>query len=282
MKKFLLFLTPFIIVSIIFYIFVFSKINSQAKGALQVTSKPKSNVYLNGKVVGQTPLCKCEGENMLEEGEYNIKVVPLEGSFSPFEEKIKISKSVLTVVDRTFGQEGSSEGSIINLDPIDDVNVSQLLVLSFPDGVKVTVDSNPSGNTPILLKNLTPSDHELKIAKDGYKGISIRIRSVLGYKLTVLGYLGIDQGSTTLNQPKAEEIPATLSASLKDTVIIQKTQVGFLRVRESNNISSQEVGKVYPDETYEILEENNGWFKITLSDGKVGWINGQYAKKQNL
>lgn len=275
MKKILLITLSLVIIALLIFAFVFFVFKKEAKGALQVTSKPKSNVYLNGKIIGQTPLCKCDASDMLEEGEYTIRLVPLEGSQKDFEEKIKISKSVLTVVDRTFGSGASSEGSIISLNPLEDSKLLQLLVLSFPDNVEVFIDGSPAGRTPLLLKNITESDHEVRLSKSGYQEKTIRIRAVLGYKLTVLAFLGVN--FTYLNTPTPL---ATPSALLTEKIVILRTPTGFLRVREEANLNSAEIARVYLNDVFEKLEEKPGWFKIRLNDGKIGWVSAQYAKKQ--
>src|SRR5438105_4070187 len=108
MKKLLLFVIPILLAIIVFIVLYFLLGKQEGKGALQVTSLPKSNVFLNGKMVGQTPLCKCEGTNMLPVGSYTIRLEPQDTTLSAFEEKIKITKSILTVVDHTFAKNLSS------------------------------------------------------------------------------------------------------------------------------------------------------------------------------
>lgn len=279
MKKFLVFIGSLIFVLTIIFGFMFFSNKNRAKGALQVTSKQKSNVYLEGKLIGQTPLCKCEGQDMLEEGEYQLKVVPLVGSFQPFENKIKITKSVLTVVDRTFAPGVASDGSIISLNPLENAKSMELLVISFPDGAEVLLDNTTSGNTPLLLKNLTESDHEVKIIKNGYVDKSVRIRTVAGYKLTVLGFLGVNQDALK-PIPDQVTLQASPSAEIAKTkVVILNTPTGYLRVREDSSLAGAEIARVYPGESYELLDEKAGWFKIKLKE-QEGWISQQYAKKQ--
>src|SRR5579872_6916198 len=105
MKKLLLISLPVILGITIFSVFAYFLSNfSSGTGALQVTSSPESNVYLNGKLIGKTPLCKCEGSDMLQVGEYDLKLVPTSGNnLSAYEQSVSVNKSVLTVVDRTFG-----------------------------------------------------------------------------------------------------------------------------------------------------------------------------------
>src|SRR6266550_5833066 len=100
------------------------------KGALQVTSSPTSKVYLNDAFLGQTPLCKCQASDMVVPGDYTVRLVPQDSSLQEFQEKITVSQGVLTVVDRKFGKNGQSEGSIITLTPLDDKSKAQLLVVS--------------------------------------------------------------------------------------------------------------------------------------------------------
>lgn len=279
MRKALLFIFPIILAFIVFLIVQFFVNRTSGKGALQVTSSPKSTVYLNGKAIGQTPLCKCEVNDMVNIGEYTVRLIPVSGSFSPFEEKIKISKSVLTVVDRTFGVSATSDGSVIGLSPLDNAKSMELLVISFPDNAQVIVDGNSSGRTPISIKDLTESDHEVKIIKDGYKEKSIKIRTVLGYKLLVEAFLGINQEAISITPKITPSVTPSVTPSSQSILILQ-TPTGFLRVRENASLGGAEIARVLPGETYDLLDEQVGWFEIKLKDGNVGWISSQYAQKQ--
>lgn len=281
MRKLLFIAIPLFLALGIFFTFAFFLNQSGGKGALQVTASPNSNVYLNGKLIGKTPLCKCEAADILPVGEYNIKVDPENAAFSPFEEKITISKSILTVVDRTFGKGVTSEGSIISLTPIEDAKAVQLLVISFPENAQVSVDSSAAGATPLLLKDITESDHEVEIKKDGYRAKTIRIRTVAGYKLTVVAYLGVSLGDVVSPTPVESSPTATPSATTSGTkVIILDTPTNFLRVRSASSAAGVEIGRVNPGESFDVLEENDEWVKIALPDGKNGWISRQYTKKE--
>jgi len=241
-------------------------------------SVPKSNAFLNGKLIGITPFCRCEGAEMIDQGEYTLKLVPLEGDLLPFSEKIKITKSVLTVVDRTFGKGATSDGGVISLDVLDDKNAVELLVLSFPDGADVSVDSEPRGKTPLLLKNLTSSDHEVKILKDGYREKPIRVKTISGYKLTISAYLGIN---LDLIVSPVIPSPSPTAAPVVNKVLILETPTGFLNVRETGSLNGVIIEKINPGESFELISEKENWFEIKLIDGKAGWISSQYAQKQN-
>ncbi len=255
-------------------------------GALQVTSVPQSKVYLDDKYIGDTPLCKCgqisnlpdqKKSDMLPVGNYTIRIVPKNEKFAEFEEHITIERSVLTVVDRKFGQIGLSEGSIISLTPLQNKDQTALTVVTVPDSATLLVDESEKGKTPIALSELTESDHALLLQKQNYKSKTVRIRVTKGYKLTAKIFLSLN---LTPDQKKKEEASASAQVAKKTTVRILQTGTGFLRVREDNSLSAKEVTRVNPGETFELLEEAEGWFQIKLTDGRFGWISSEYAQKE--
>ncbi len=271
MRKIFIFLTPLLIFTILFLLAVLIINKEGGKGALQVTSVPQSQVFLDDKLVGKTPLCLCELPELLKAGDYNIKLVPTKSGFKSFGQKITLYKGVLTVVDRTFDSNSSaSSGSIITLTETDD-NSSELLIISFPGKASVLLDSSPEGVTPLLIKNVTVSDHEIKILKDGYKEKIIKIKTILGKRLELTLSLGIkiDTAKTS----------ATTSASII-SVIVLNTPTGFLRVREVDSLTSTQIATVSPGEKLDFLSERGEWFEIRLSDGRIGWISSTYARKE--
>ncbi|HSX09457.1 MAG TPA: PEGA domain-containing protein [Candidatus Saccharimonadales bacterium] len=287
MKKFaLVFIISFILALGIFLgVQYYINIHSE-KGALQVTSSPQSKVYINGSYIGQTPLCKCEATDMIVPGEYTIRVVPVGSSFQEFQEKITISQGVLTVVDRKFGSNGQSEGSIISLTPLENKNAAQLVVVSFPQGAKVLLDDQGIGTTPLSSTNPTISDHDLKIDKDGYNEKEIRIRTPQGYKLTVAAYLSTS--TTSLSVPTASSsastspdstTPASPTPTTMSSVTILDSPIGYVHLRAGPSLSAAEVGQATSGKTYPLIDVQAGWYEITVSDGTTGWISAQYGQK---
>lgn len=60
---------------------------------------------------------------------------------------------------------------------------------------------------------------------------------------------------------------------------IAATQTGWLRVRASASGAAAEIGRVSTGERYiRIADSGNGWYKIKLTTGEVGWISRQYVK----
>lgn len=280
MRKILLFLLPVLLAFIVFIIFsIFFLKQSNGKGALQVTSLPRdTTVYVDGRLLGKTPLCKCDSTDMLPVGDYTIKLVPSDSSLSSYEDRITINPSVLTVVDRTFGDIGKSSGSVITLNKINESNLAQLFVTSFPYGADVSIDNNSVGSTPQLVTSITNSDHDLLVSKDGYKSKTIRIHGVLGYKLNALIYLATDLTAASSSATTQSAPIASPSASLQPTVTILSTPTGFLRVRDAASLGGNEIAQVHPGETYPLVSQTSGWFQIKLSDGKLGWVSSSYAQ----
>lgn len=277
MKKIILYITPFIVAIILFGLAVLFINQKTGKGALQVTASTDADVFLDGKPIGKTPLCKCENKEMIKVGEYNLRLVPKDKNLFPYEEKININNSTLTVLDRIFG-EGES-ASVITLDPIKEKNTSEIMIITFPDKADVFLDNNPQGKSSTKIENVTESDHELRINKDGFIEKTLRIRTTKGFLLKAIIYLGASgEGESAL--PEIETTVAPSPAAITPRVLILETPTGFLRVRSSSSISTSETGRVIPGETFELLEEEEEWFKIKLEDGTEGWISSQYAEKQ--
>ncbi|HSA84436.1 MAG TPA: PEGA domain-containing protein, partial [Patescibacteria group bacterium] len=239
-------------------------------------------VYLDGEYLGETPLCLCESSEMVSVGNYTLRLVPTKNDLSEFQEKITISESVLTVIDRKFAKDSLSEGYYISLTPLEDETASELVVVSLPEGATVFLDAIDIGKSPLSYKDPTESDHVLRIQKNGYKEKSIRIRTPLGYKLTAAAYLSTVEslfGGASLTASASAENDILPTPASGKTVVILDTPTGFLRVRDS--INGAEIGQVSPGDVYEYLDEQQGWIQIKLKDGTSGWISGEYTEKQN-
>ena len=277
MKKVLLLVAPLLIAVLIFFGILFFLDRKTGNGALQVTSVPSSKVYLENKLVGTTPFCACDLKRMLPVGDYTVKLAPLTGNFGTYEEKITINKSTLTVVDRSFAKKGDSDGSVISLIPIDDKKESEIMVVSLPDKADVFLDSNPVGVTPLLLKQVSESDHDLRIKLDRYKDKTLKIKTALGFRLSSLIYLGINPD---LSASSSASVVISPTATSSASILILNTPTGFLRVRKSNSINSPEIAQVKPGESYELIEDGGDWLKIKLTNSEVGWVSAAYVVKE--
>jgi len=274
MRKIVLFLILLLILTIVFLLAVLIVNRDSGKGALQVTSKPESQVFLDGKFVGKTPLCLCELSQLIQSGEYSIKLIPLGKKLKTVEQKITIYKGALTVVDKTFDENNSaSSGSIITLSPAENERSTELMIISFPGSAQVILDSNIVGQTPLLLKDVTPSDHEIKILKEGYREKIIKVKTIEGKRLEGNITLGIK-----VDAAGNRNTSSVLATSIR--VVILETPTGFLRVREENSLNSAQIDTVTPGQKFELISEEGDWYEILLSGGKTGWISKTYARKE--
>jgi len=275
MRKLLVFPIIIVVATVLFLGFRYISSSQVRISALQVTATPQSEVFLDNASVGKTPFY----HDKISPGEHTLKLVPQEaantGLFN-FEEKVTLREGVLTVVDRIFkSTEAESEVSILTLEPIG-TDKAEVAVVSSPDGAEVKLDEQPQGVTPLIIKEITVSDHQITVSKEGYNSKTVRIRPNDRYRLTTSLKLSILRTvGETAATPSAVEKEATSAATVK----ILETPVGFLRVRREPSTGSAEIARVKPGDSLPLLEEREGWYKIKLPDEKEGWISSQYAKK---
>ncbi len=72
-----------------------------------------------------------------------------------------------------------------------------------------------------------------------------------------------------------------IAESPQNYVEILSTDLGWLRVRSGPGLEYTEITKVNSGEKYPFLAEQNSWYKIKLTDGREGWVSGEYAKMSN-
>ncbi len=61
-------------------------------------------------------------------------------------------------------------------------------------------------------------------------------------------------------------------------VVVSDTPTGFLRVRKTPG--GVEIAKVNPGDKLPFLDENDGWYNVSLEDGSEGWISKEYSSKE--
>lgn len=278
-KRILLVLSVLLILAGIFLLIIIAAdaLKPRGRGALQVTTNTRAQVFLDNKPIGETPLCRCEQNETLPQGLYELKIVPNDKSVSPFSFRVEINPGVLTAVDRTFLPGSFSSAYILTLKKTD-ARDSQVFVASIPDEALVSLDGDSKGVTPLTLKGVSASEHETEIQKQGFAKKTVRIRTVPSYKLILNVILGAE-GEIDETQD-VTPTPTAIPAVSENTVLIKSTPTGFLRVRKDPSTGSEEIGRVSPGETYKFIDENESWFKIELPDGKQGWVSKIYTSIQ--
>jgi hypothetical protein len=258
--------------------------------SLKITSTPQATIFLDTQHLGKTPY-----EDKVKSGEYTLKLIPESGTTAvSWQAKVKLIPGVLTYVNRELSdQELTSAGEILTLEKISGKS-AEIAVLSTPDGAQVNLDGISKGSTPLVLQNIEIGDHEISVAAPGFLTRGVKIKTTPGFKLVASFQLALSSlpatpsatptpGPTPTGTPKPTTSPrptGTPSAELpRPYVKILDTPTGWLRVRIEPSTSATEAAKVNPGETYPLLGEQSGWYKIRYEGTKEGWISGQYAEK---
>ncbi len=246
-------------------------------GGILVSTSPASSVFINGNLVGKTPY-----EGTFKAGDVSIKLVPESGekNYLPFETKVSVIPGARTVVRREFGEtEDQSSGEVVSFEKEEGKGVS-LIVISTPDNAQVAIDGTPKGFAPYKISTITPAEHQVSIKAIGYTERTLTVKTMTGYRLSIIVNLAREE-------VKTEEV-AGEKTEIKAFVEILDTPTGFLRVRTEPGSKGSEIHQVKPGEKYPFLEEDTetGWYKIQIQDpapglpeGIVGWVSNEFTKK---
>lgn len=258
--------------------FIFDKQNEYGK--LKVISSPTASVFINNAIIGKTPF-----EDKYKVGEYLLKLIP-EGTATDtasWNGKINIYKNALTYVNRELGSSDiASAGEIFTTAKMtkqpQNAGSGEIYVETEPQGAIVTLDSDEKGVAPAIMENVLRGDHELSVFMPGFFRRTQKINVDSGYRVNAAFKLAIDQSSSFAKT--VEDKQATNSAkTTKTKVTIKDTPTGWLRVREEPSLNASESGKVNPGESFDLIDEQEGWYKIKI-DGKEGWVSSEYSTKE--
>lgn len=244
---------------------------------LKVVSTPSSSVYLGDKLIGRTPY-----EDKVSNGEFVLKLIP-EGTGNnavTWQTRINLNSGVLTFVNRELGDtELSSGGELLSLEKITEKD-AQIAVITNPDGSLISLDGQEKGTSPLVMRNVTPGDHDITVSSPGFLSRTIKVKATEGYKLMATFQLALAEASKEATQAGKISDKKETTKDGKKVVIISDTPTGFLRVRTEPSTAASEAAQVKPGEKFEYLEEQEGWYKIVYEEGKEGWISGRYAEKE--
>lgn len=252
-------------------LFFLGLFKEQEAGVL-IESEPVSRVFINGVEMGKTPY-----EANLKAGEINIKIKPEKNGdivLDDYETKVRLVPGIRTIVKRIFKpDEEDSSGAIVSFEQVGGED-SYVTVVSVPDSSQITIDGKSYGYAPLRI-NIPAGDHQLVISSDKYLDKTLPIKVYKGYKLTA----SVKLARAVEVDPTA--VPVVLpEATLNEKIRINKTDVGFLRVRSGASTGFPEVAQVKPDEVYEVIEEGEygKWFKIKIGDTE-GWVSAEFVTK---
>ena len=274
----LLILVLLFVVFVAVRFFIFDKQNEYGK--LKIISSPTASVFLNSTLIGKTPY-----EDKYKVGEYLLKLIPetMATDTASWNGKINIYKNSLTYVNRELGSSDiASAGEIFTTVKMtkkpQNAGSGEVYVETEPQGAIITLDSDEKGVAPAIMENVLRGEHELSVFMPGFFRRTQKVNVDSGYRVNAAFKLAIDQSSPLAKV--TEDKQATSSAkTAKTKITIKDTPTGWLRVREEPTLNASESGKVNPGETFDLLDEQDGWYKINF-DGKDGWISSQYSMKE--
>ncbi|MBI5122380.1 PEGA domain-containing protein [Candidatus Roizmanbacteria bacterium] len=257
--------------------FIFDKQNEYGK--LKIISSPTASVFLNSNLIGKTPF-----EDKYKVGEYLLKLIPetTATDTASWNGKINIYKNSLTYVNRELGSSDiTSSGEIFTTAKMtkkpQNAGSGEIYVETEPQGAIITLDSDEKGVAPAIMENVLRGDHELSVFMPGFFRRTQKVNVDPGYRVNAAFKLAIDQSSPLAKV--TEDKQATGSAkTTKTKITIKDTPTGWLRVREEPSLNASESGKVNPGESFDLIDEQDGWYKIKI-DGKEGWVSSTYSSK---
>lgn len=286
MVKKLLFVLAVILITAGLFLFVkvLDSFKAPGKGALQINTNVKGKVFLNGTEIGTAPLCRCTENETLPSGTYDLRIEPEDKNLAAFSTKVKVNGGVLTAVERTFLPGAYASASILTLEKISSKQ-PELVITSLPDKAIVTIDSISKGVTPYQANDLSVSEHELIIGKEGFQDKTMQIKMIENHKLIVEVYLGTEGAeeqetleSNATEDEETEEESEEEPLETVQTVTILDTPNGFLRVRSGAGTNFPEITRINSGETFDLIEEENGWMEIQIDETTTGFISSEFAE----
>lgn len=295
-KLLLVFLLILGFIAFILYRYVFLK-KTSIYGRLKVTSSPKTSIFLNSLPIGNTPF-----EDKIKEGEYILKLVPENNptdnnssQSATWQDKIQIYKDSLTIVSRELGSNDlKSSGYVLSTKKITEKGKpkdrGEIEIDTQPYGSIVYLDNDEKGISPLILENVPTGDHEISVYSPGFFRRTEKISITGGFRVIAKFKLAVDQSQIKIDESidkKIDDKEASEEAKKKIeekkeekvTITIRDTPTGWLRVRSEPSINSSESARINPKETFKLLDEKNGWYKIEYKDNAFGWISSEYADK---
>lgn len=244
-------------------------------GTLRVESIPSSSVFINDKLIGQTPI-----QTSLKNGVYGIKLVASDANkkLITYVDQCKINVNSMTYINRELGNsEISSSGEKISVEKINS-SKGQIIVNSDPPSLFVSLDGDERGISPLVLIDVNPGEHEISLSGEGFNPRSIKIYVTASYKLLIDTKLSIDKDyEEQKNLQKKEEAKINNSKSKSTKQLeISNTETGWLRVRTTPSLEASEAAKVNTGDKFVYFTEVDGWYEIEYQKNKRGFVNGEY------
>ena len=254
--------------------------SSAAGGEIHIIATPEASVFINNAAMGKTPY-----KAKMKADEYIVKLIP-DGEASQtasWQGKVKVNGNTLTYVNRELGTSDiTSAGEIFSVTPAQSgankSGTGEISIESEPNGVIVYLDNDEKGVSSLVLHDVPKGDHEISVYMPNFLRRTQKVNVVAGYRVNAAFGLAIDQVQQKTITPSNSE--ATSSAAIKKSMIVVKdTPTGWLRVRTAPTLGASESARINIGESYVLLDEQDGWYKIQMKDS-MGWVSSVYTDKK--
>jgi len=181
-----------------------------AEAGLQIKTTPEATVFIDGVEVGKTPY-----QAKRKPGEAVIRLVPVPGEkpLATYETRVTLVSKIETVINREFGEtEETSQGETISFEKTGGKEAA-LSIVSIPDSAQISIDGTPRAFAPYKTSLFAPGKHDIGVSAPNYLERTFEIRTLAGYKLTVVVKLA-PSGETSPEAPKEEEIRRCLEGNI--------------------------------------------------------------------
>lgn len=239
-------------------------------GDISIESTPTATVFVDNKVMGQTPV-----QFALQEGVYKIKLVPdatAKKTYITWSDSIRIYRNTTAYIHRVLGSDAaSSAGEVLMLEKSTS-KTGQLLINTNPAGMFVSLNGEDRGLSTLFVDGVSAGEHEIGVRGEGLLPRSIPINVVDGYKVLISIKAAVDPNYKKKKEEKVQQKTTELSQ-----LEILSTPTGWLRVRFEPSLEASETAKVDTGKRFTYYAEQEGWYQIEYDKGKRGWVSAEYV-----
>lgn len=133
----------------------------------------------------------------------------------------------------------------------------------------LNIRQEPSVSSPMLAQLFT--GNEANYLKEQGNWVQIQFGDLIGWVAKDYVTIVLNKKNNTSKDDIKEKTNSNL-----DYVSIH---VDAVNVRKKADLNSKKISVVYRNNTFKILDEQNGWLEIEYEKGKKGWVNSLYGTR---
>jgi hypothetical protein len=253
---------------------------------LSITSEPaNASVFIDNTEVGKTPF----SSGTLTSGDYDLRIESpgFEGQFARINVKngynlnISVKLFPIPVPTKVSAYEGNTD--------LYDLSHNNTLVTADPNNwSKAVVYWNTTRGINLAELGVNKEaifdyfiDYKGSLYDNNGTSITISQASSAIQQAKKGGYLGKTSDGQGLSEPAKQTLEALNQSGLgvgAKTAKIKETGTGWLRVRDVAGLNGVEVARVDVGGSYAVLEEQDEWVKVRVSDSVSGWVSKTYVE----